>query len=94
MASSSSAMPTKLSRTSPTRGSITPPLPSPPRTASISSILSTTFASPTAERKNGTPYFAARSSVMRLVEQLVTIGPLRRRSTWSTHIASVYSSPR
>ena len=57
--------------------------------------MSTTFASPTFERKNGTPYFAARSSLMRLVEQLVTIGPAMPcvRSTWSTHSASVYSSP-
>ena len=74
-------MPTKLSRTSTTRGSITPPFPSPPSTALWASIASTTFASPTAERKNGTPYLPARSSAMRLVEQLVTIGPGRLRST-------------
>ena len=36
----------------------------------------------------------ARSCDIRLVEQLAAIGPLRWRSTWSTHMASVYSSPR
>ena len=39
----------------PRAGSIGPPLPSPPKIASCASIASTTFASPTAERKNGTP---------------------------------------
>ena len=68
-------MPTKLSRTSPTRGSIGPPLPSPPKTAPWASMASTTLASPTAERTNGTPCRPARSSDMRLLAQLVTIGP-------------------
>ena len=48
------AMPTKLSRTQPTLGSITPPLPSPPSTAFFGSIASTTLISPTAVRTTGT----------------------------------------
>ena len=43
-------MPTKLSRTKPTRGSITPPFPSPPSTAFSASIGSTTLISPTGVR--------------------------------------------
>ena len=94
IASRTSAIPTKLSRTSPTRGSMMPPFPSAPSSAFVSSILSTTLASPTFERKNGTPYFAAKSSLMRLVEQFVTIGPRNPlRSTWSTQSAGVFSSP-
>src|SRR5438445_314278 len=41
-------MPMKGSRTQPTRGSMTPPLPSPPITAPTACIFSTTLASPTA----------------------------------------------
>ena len=39
-------MPTNGSRTQPTRGSITPPFPSPPITAFMARMPATTFASP------------------------------------------------
>ena len=55
-------MPTKLSRTRPTLGSMTPPFPSPPSTAFSASIASTTLISPTAVRTTGQPFAAARSS--------------------------------
>ena len=69
------AVATKLSRTSTTRGSMTPPLPSPPSTAPTASIRSTTFASPTADTWQGTPCRAAIRAAIMLVEQLTTIAP-------------------
>ena len=60
MRSRTRAIATKESRTSPTRGSITPPFPSPPRTALLLSISSTTFASPTAESMHREPCCFAR----------------------------------
>ena len=86
-------MATKLSRTSTTRGSITPPFPSPPSTAPWASIASTTFASPTFETWQATPRFPQMAAVMPLVEQFTTTGPGIFASTPSTASASVASSP-
>ena len=62
-------MPTSESRPGTMRGSITPPLPSPPMTAFSRSIAWTTLASPTGVRMTRPPYLAATSSSMRLVER-------------------------
>ena len=57
-------------------GSITPPLPSPPRMAFDCSITSTTLASPTAERTTLAPENpSAIRSIMRLVDKLATNTP-------------------
>ena len=87
------AIPTRLFRTGTTRGSITPPLPSPPKIAPPASIASTTFASPVGARRTSTPAAAAMSSIIREVARFVAILPLRCRSTSAVARANVYSSP-
>ncbi len=76
-------MPMNGSRTQPMRGSMTPPLPSPPMTAPTARIFSTTLASPTAERWQGTPKLRAMSSMTREVDMLMTTGPFSCRSRQS-----------
>src|SRR5437879_1936691 len=56
------AMPANGSRTRPTRGSMTPPLPSPPISAPTSRIIPATLASPTAARWQGQPNPAAQGA--------------------------------
>ena len=86
------AIPTNGSRTQPTRGSITPPLPSPPITAPTSRIRATTFASPTADRTHSHPSSRAASSTIRDVDMLIATGPRCSRSRYFTARASVASS--
>ena len=66
-----SPMPMNGSRTNPTRGSITPPLPSPSITAPAPRIISATLASPTADRRHGQPSGLQRSSTTREVGALL-----------------------
>ncbi len=91
--SSTVAIATKLSRTNPTRGSITPPLPSPPRIAPSARIRSTTLISPTEERCTGQPNSRAIASVTFDVERLITTGPLACDNRRTAARARVSSSP-
>ena len=88
------AIPVMESRTFTTSGSITPPLPSPPRMAFDCSMTSTTLASPTAERTTLAPENpSAIRSIMRLVDKLATNTPGPRCiSTQVAAKANVHSS--